>query len=71
MYLYKIIYIYIYHMVYIYIHMIIFLDVDGTSFEDLLDRPSLKSDAADGSRNSRDSGDVRGDEGPVLGGIND
>jgi hypothetical protein len=51
--------------------MIIFLDVDGTSFEDLLDRPSLKSDAADGSRNSRDSGDVRGDEGPVLGGIND
>jgi hypothetical protein len=69
MYLYKIIYIYI--IWYIYIHMIIFLDVDGTSFEDLLDRPSLKSDAADGSRNSRDSGDVRGDEGPVLGGIND
>lgn len=35
--------------------------VDGASWG--LPRPSLKSDAADGSRNSRDSGDARGDEG--------
>ena len=54
--------------IYIYTYVYIYNDICGFGwniFEDLLpDRPRPKSDAVEGSRNSRESGDARGDEGP-------